>query len=81
MKLWIGNIAPGTNDEELKEFVHKYAPELTCESIKREEGTGSRPAAILDLSGGTMGSVDKLSRRLNGMFWKGRELVSTRMGV
>ena len=81
MKMWIGNIAPGTNDEELTGLVQKYAPELTCGSIKREEGTGSRPGAILELSGGSMGSVDKLSRRLNGMFWKGRELVSTKMGI
>lgn len=81
MKLWIGNIAPGTSDEELKELVQKYAPELTCESIKHEAGTGSRPGAILELAGETMVSAEKLSRRLNGMFWKGRELVSFEMGI
>lgn len=81
MKLWIGNMAPGTTDDELKELVRKYAPELSCKNIKREEGTGSRPGAIVELGGGTMGSAEKLARRLNGMFWKGRELVSSRMGI
>jgi len=28
MKLWIGNIEPGTTDDEIREFVVKYAPDL-----------------------------------------------------
>ena len=81
MKLWIGNIAPGTSDEDLKELLKKYGPGLSCESIKREEGTGSRPGAVVELSGGTMDSADALSRRLNGLYWKERELVCSKMGV
>ena len=81
MKIWIGNIAPGTSDEELKALVHKYAPELTCVGINHEEGTGSRPAAILEFSGGTVDSADKLTRRLSGMYWKERELVCTKAGA
>ena len=30
MKLWMGNIVPNTSDEEIKELVKKYAPDLTC---------------------------------------------------
>lgn len=44
MKLWIGNIAPGTPDEEVREFVKKYAPDLECTKIQRVEGDGSRTA-------------------------------------
>ena len=33
MKLWMGNIAPDTSDEESKELVKKYAPGLTCTSV------------------------------------------------
>lgn len=79
MKLWLGNIAPGTDDEEIKELLRKYAPELTCEGITREEGTGSRPGAIVELNGGT-GALEKLSGRLNGVYWKQRELVCTKFG-
>ena len=47
MKLWIGNIAPGTSDEEVRELVKKYAPSLECSAIQRVDGDGSRPAAML----------------------------------
>jgi hypothetical protein len=80
MKLWLGNIEPGTSDEEIKELVKKYAPDLTCTDIERVEGSGSRPGAMLELSGGGMGALDKLSQRLNGMYWKNRSLVSQKLG-
>jgi len=73
-KLWIGNIAPGTSDEEIREFVKKYAPDLECTKIQRVEGDGSRPAARLEFADTPYGSVEKISMRLNGMYWKGREL-------
>lgn len=73
-KLWIGNIAPGTSDEEIREFVKKYAPELECTKIQRAEGDGSRPAATLEFADTPYGSVEKISMRLHGMYWKGREL-------
>jgi hypothetical protein len=75
MRLWMGNIASGTSDEELKVFLKKYAPELECTSVQRVEGSGSRPGAILEFSGGKLGDMEKLSLRLNGMYWKERALV------
>jgi hypothetical protein len=75
MKLWLGHIAPGTSDEELKEFVKSYAPELECRSIKREEGDGSRPGTTMEFAGGTTSDLDKLRLRVHGMHWKGRSLV------
>lgn len=74
MKLWIANVAPGTSDEEIREFVKKYAPELECTKIQRVEGDGSRPAAMLEFADTPYGSVEKISMRLHGMYWKGREL-------
>ena len=81
MKLAIVNMAPGTSDEEIKELVQKYAPELTCESIMREQGISSHPGAILELTGGTIASVETLSRRLSGMYWKEHELVCYEIGL
>lgn len=81
MKLWIGNIAPGTTDDEITGLVKKYAPDLTCVSVQRVEGTGSRPGAALELTGGGMGALDNLSRRLNGMYWKQRSLFCSKIGL
>ena len=75
MKLWIGNIAPGTPDEEIREFVRKYAPDVECTAIQRVEGDGSRPAAILEFANTSLGLLEKASTRLNGMYWKERALV------
>jgi hypothetical protein len=74
LKLWIGNIAPGTPDEEIREFVKKYAPDLECTKIQRVEGDGSRPAAVLEFADTPFGSLEAVSMRLHGMYWKEREL-------
>ena len=74
MRIWIGNMAPGTSDDELKAFVKKYAPGLECYEIERVEGTGTHPAAMLRFSGGTVKELGDLALRLNGMYWKGRSL-------
>ena len=80
-RLWIANIAPGTTDEELKELVKRYAPDLECSEIQRVEGTGSRPAAMMTFTNKRFDSLGKLSLRLNGMFWKERTLSgSTTIG-
>ena len=71
MKLWIGNLAPGTSDDEIRELVKKYAPDGECMSIERVDGDGSRPAAMLEYAG----SVEAVVARLNGLFWKERRLV------
>jgi len=75
VKLWIGNIEPGTSDDEIRELVKKYAPALECTGMQRVEGDGSRPAAVLEFSDTPFGSLDAVSMRLNGMHWKGRALV------
>ena len=77
MKLWIGNMAPGTNDDELKAFLKKYAPDLECATIARVEGAGNRPGALIQFEEASTAGLDALRRRLNGMYWKGHELVST----
>ena len=76
MKLWIGNIAPGTSDDEIRDLVKKYAPDLQCKAIQRVEGDGSRPAASIEFVDTPYGSVEKVSMRLHGMHWKGRELFA-----
>jgi RNA recognition motif-containing protein len=74
-KLWIGNMAPDTSDEEIRAFLKKYAPDLEVKAIQRVEGDGTRPGASIEFVDTPYGSVEKISMRLHGMYWKGRELV------
>jgi hypothetical protein len=75
--LLISNLAPGTTDEELVSLVKKYAPDLECLKVVRTDGDGSRPAALLSFVHMKLDSLDNLSQRLDGMFWKGRTLSAT----
>ena len=75
MKLWVGNLAPGTTDDEIRELVKKYAPDLECTKIERHDGDGSRPGASLEFAETPFGALEKASMRLNGMYWKARPLV------
>ena len=74
MRLWIGNMAPGTTDDEIKALVGKYGPSLEYGDVERVEGTGTHPAAIIAFTGGTSAELGNLALRLNGMYWKGRSL-------
>ena len=74
MRIWIGNMAPGTTDDEVRAFAKKYAPDLELVEIERVEGTGTHPAVILRFTGGTPADLGDLALRLNGMYWKGRSL-------
>ncbi len=76
MNLWIGNLAPGTTDDEIKALVKKYGSALECINIQRVDGDGSRPAVSIECAG-TREALGNLSLRLNGMYWKGRPLTST----
>ncbi len=76
MKLWLANVAPATTDDEIKALVKRYGPELECTDIQRVEGDGKNPAALLQFSG-TSTALGNLALRLDGMYWKGRELKSS----
>ena len=72
MKLWIGNISPGTSDEEVRGLIAKYAP-VPVVSIERVEGDGSRPGAMLEVTASPE-ALQQVIKRLNGMHFKGREI-------
>ena len=76
-KLWIGNLAPDTTDDEIVQFVKKYASDLECKAVERVEGDGSRPAAVLEFAEAEIGAVERAQMRLHGMYWKGREVFVT----
>ena len=88
-RLWISNLAPETSDDELVALVTKYAPHLDCVKVQRVQGEGSHPGALLgfrhrslDPASSTeavalLTSVKDLSRRLDGLHWKGHTLSSS----
>jgi RNA recognition motif-containing protein len=73
MQLWIGNLAPGTTDDELRELVGKYT-KLVVARIRREDADAAHPGAALEFEGVDRGALHEAQRRLNGMFWKDRTL-------
>jgi hypothetical protein len=73
MKLWMGNIAPDTTEAELRAFLERYGMS-TVVSVQRLADEGLRPAAIVDVAAATE-QVQRLTQRLNGMYWKGRSLT------
>jgi hypothetical protein len=78
MKLWIGNVAPGTSDQELREFLARYGVD-PVESIQHVEGDGTRPAIVVEVPA-TAEAMMKVTQRLNGLHWKGRALMVQAMG-
>ncbi len=74
MRIWIGNMASGTTDDEIKDLVKKYFPDLECTEIQRVEGSGTRPGAMLRFAGATSKQLSNLALRLHGMYWKGSSL-------
>jgi hypothetical protein len=75
-RLWIANIEPGTSDDELKALVLKYTSDpIECTEIRRVEGDGSRPGALMTFSGKKFDTLGNVALRLNGMYWKGRRLI------
>ena len=73
MKVWMGNIAPGTTDDELRALIEKYAGAEVL-SVQHVADEGPRPAAILDVAA-TTEMMFRLTQRLNGLYWKGRSLT------
>ena len=79
MKLWLGNVAPGTTDDEIGDLVKKYSPGLELKKIDRIDGDGTRPAVSVEFVDPPFGAVEKIAMRLHGIQWKGRELFAQTM--
>jgi hypothetical protein len=71
--LWIGNIKPGTSDDELKALLVKYGFPA-CDGIEHVPGDGSRPAVMVTFETTDAIVLQKLQQRMDNLFWKDRRL-------
>lgn len=72
-RLLIGNIEPGTTDDEIKAFLEKYGfPAFSA--IEHLPGDGSRPSVVLTFQEVDVPVLDNLQQRVHGVYWKGRTL-------
>jgi hypothetical protein len=70
--MWVGNIPPGTSDDELKALLVKYGfPAF--DGIEHVAGDGTHPAAVLTFGADTI-VLQRLQPRVNNLFWKDRRL-------
>jgi hypothetical protein len=74
--LWVGNIAPGTSDEELKALLVKYGFPA-CDGIQHVPGDGTRPAALVNFEQADPLQLQQLQTRVHNLFWKDRRLNVT----
>ena len=74
-RLLLGNLEPGTSDEEIRDFLVKYGfPPY--ETIEHEPGDGSRPAVLVTFAGLDQTQLFTLQQRVHDMFWKSRKLTA-----
>ena len=74
-RLFLGNLEPGTTDEEIRDFLVKYGfPPF--DSIQHEPGDGSRPAVVLTFPGLDATRMFNLQERIHEMFWKSRKVTA-----
>ena len=78
-KLWVGNISPGTSDEELKALLVKYGFPA-YDAIQHVPGDGTRPAVLLDFTATDSNTLQLLQARVHNLFWKDRRLNVAVMG-
>jgi hypothetical protein len=77
-RLLLGNVEPGTTDDEIRDFLVKYGfPPF--DGISHEPGDGSRPSVVLTFSGLDASALFKLQQRVQDMFWKQRKISANIM--
>ena len=72
-RLMLGNLEPGTTDEEVRDFLVKYGfPPF--DAIEHEPGDGSRPGVLLTFEGMEASALFNLQKRVHEMYWNKRKL-------
>ncbi|HSD59349.1 MAG TPA: RNA-binding protein [Burkholderiales bacterium] len=76
MKIWVDNLPPEATVDEVKELLVKYGfPDPT--GIQSLPGDGTHPGMSVDFEGVHPEGIRPLIERVDGLFWKGRQIVVT----
>jgi hypothetical protein len=76
MHLMLGNIEPGTSDDEIQEFLVKYGfPPY--DEIQQVPGEGSRPAVVVTFNSLDPETLRILQPRIHDVFWKNRRVTAS----
>jgi len=72
-RLLLGNVEPGTTDDEIRDFLVKYGfPPF--DSIQHEPGDGSQPSVLLTFESIDPMALGNLQQRIHDVFWNKRRL-------
>jgi hypothetical protein len=72
-RLLLGNLDPGTTDDEIRDFLVKYGfPPF--DKIEHQPGDGTRPAVLLTFDATDPSVLGHLQQRVHDMYWKKRKL-------
>jgi hypothetical protein len=75
-QLMLGNIEPGTSDDEIQEFLKRYGfPPY--DEIVHVPGEGSRPAVKLTFNSLDPEALRNLQPRIHDLFWKNRRVTAS----
>lgn len=74
MRMWVGNLPPGTTEQEVKDLLVKYGfPEPT--GMISVPGDGTRPGMGVEFAGVHPEGIRPFIERVDGLYWKGREIT------
>ena len=74
-RLLLGNLEPGTTDDEIRDFLVKYGfPPF--DEIEHEPGDGSRPSVLLTFAATDPTALSNLQPRIHDVYWKKRRLTA-----
>lgn len=75
MKLWIGNLSPGTSADKVRQLLQKYGlprPERIKPVLE-----GTRPAMLIEFETDDVEKLRRLIWRIEGLYWEGSHLIVT----
>ncbi|WP_431822401.1 RNA-binding protein [Burkholderia sp. F1] len=70
MRLLIGNLPPGTGDDDLRAFVHKYI-QVEIGGMTHVDVDGPNPSVLLEIHGAEHALLEEMQRRLHHVYWNG----------
>jgi hypothetical protein len=75
MKLWIGNLAPGTTAQKVEQLLQKYGLPQPDRMLPFLDGP--LPAMVVEFQTDDVENLRKLIWRIEGLYWEGRHLIVT----